>query len=146
MPVGIDIARGRDGGLLAAMGARGLAVIPALRRIATLMRQRERRVFASGGFGAWAALDPDTLASKRGGRILVDTGGLLDSLTQRGARYAVTRASSDLLVFGTSHPVAHLLRDGARGTPKRDPVPTVRAGEVEEWADELLTHITGRPL
>lgn len=131
-------------GLLDGMARRASDLRPAWRGVAQDMRQRERDLFDGGGHGLWPPLASSTVRRKHGqGRILVETGGLLASLTRRGDRYAVEQATETSLVFGTSNPVTNLLRRGVRGAPSRDPLPTFQQPEREFWAQELLDHVAG---
>ena len=72
---------------------------------------------------------------------LVFTGELRRSLTERGHRYAREKVSADSLLIGTTDPVAHLLKEGARGTRKRNPASLTapaRKQVVQAFRDELL--------
>ena len=130
--------------LLDGMVSRTSDLRPAWRGIAQDMRQRERELFEAGGRGLWAPLKASTVRRKGGqGRLLVDTGGLLASLTRRGDQYAVEDITETSLVFGTRNPVSNLLRRGVRGAVSRDPLPAFQAPEREFWAQELLDHVTG---
>ncbi len=130
-----------DGGLLSAIASRAGRTGPALSSAADAFRDRAARVFATAGFGAWAPLAVGTARRKGHGRVLIDDGGLLRSLTVRGDRYHVQRVTADELFVGTRNPVAHLHRDGARGRPKRNPVPPVTAAESEHFAEHLLGYL-----
>lgn len=91
-------------------------------------------VFATANFGTWAPLSPSTIATKGNSRILVDTGGLLDSLTGHGRG----RHEGDSISITTHERSAGFLKSGAHGAPARDPAPEPRAGEVHQWAEHLL--------
>lgn len=128
-------------GLLDGMADRIEEPQPALRAVGDAFRAREKRVFATAAGGTWPLNDPATARRKGTARVLVDTGGLLRSLTQRGAKYHVERVTRDELLVGTRNPVAHLHRDGARGMPKRNPVPPTTSAEREEFASGLLDFV-----
>lgn len=130
-----------SGGLLDQMANRVENPKPALRSIGEKFRSRQVDVFRTGGGGSWAPNDPRTARRKQDGRVLVDTGGLLRSLTQKGARYSVAQVTARDALFGTRNPVAHLQRDGARGLPKRNPVPPLTATEREQYAAGLLAFL-----
>lgn len=130
-----------DGGLLDQVAQRAERPQPALRAAGDTFRAREARVFATAAGGAWAPDAPGTVKRKGSSRVLVDDGGLLRSLTVRGDRYHVERVTSDELLVGTKNPVAHLHRQGARGIPKRNPVPPTTAAERAELAGGLLTFL-----
>jgi len=110
---------------------------PLLQLLAGELRAYEEEVFATAGFGTWAALDPSTVRAKGSSRILVDTAGLLDSLTKPGAE-RITEESVTLL---SDSPAAAYLKRGARGMPKRDPAPVPPASKVSEWAQDLLGYL-----
>lgn len=101
------------------------------------IRDYEKTVFASAGLGTWGALDPSTVAEKHGGRILVDTGGLLKSLTSRGGG-GVQRIAGDSVTVATTEISAVMAQRGARGMPKRNPAPKPSSGIVQGWARTLL--------
>lgn len=69
--------------------------------IASYFRAIERRRFETEGDGQWPALNPNTIRKKGSSRPMVDSGGLLASLTVPRARGAVTRATRTTLTFGT---------------------------------------------
>lgn len=98
----------------------------------------EEQVFGTRGLGRWASDDPDTIAAKGNGRVLVDTGNLLDELTNpiiEGEGVRVSAGDADYAGF---------LKRGSRGMPRRDPAPEPPQGTVEGWAEQLLGYlITG---
>jgi len=101
--------------------------------------------FDSRGFGSWAPNDIAWARAKRGNRVLVNNGNLLASLTNEHHPQAVRRRIGDSLVVSTKHPGAPHLAAGARGMPKRDPVPPVRPSFGRRVAIALLGEIiTGR--
>lgn len=114
---------------------------PLLRFLGEEILDYEAEVFATGGFGVWAPLDPYTVKAKGSSRILVDTGGLLDELTRPGGRSV--RVVGDAVEVVSDDPVAGYLARGARGMPKRDPAPSPPASRVELWAEDLLGFIVG---
>ncbi len=90
---------------------------PAMGLIAEDMREMEAAQFSSAGAGGgtpWAALAPSTVKRKRGrGGILVDSGALLDSLTDPGSPEHVEAIDQLSLEFGTSLPYAGFQQTGA---------------------------------
>ncbi len=96
----------------------------------------EAEVFATQGHGSWAALDPDTVKSKGSGRVLVDTGDLLDSLTRPGA--SGTRIAGDSVTISTSEVSGLFAQRGARGMPQRNPAPAPPPRVVQQWGEHLL--------
>lgn len=91
-------------------------------------------VFATRGFGTWAADDPYTVKSKGSGRVLVDNGDLLDSLTGRSA----VEISGDTVSVVSDDVAGIMAKRGARGAPKRDPFPVPSPTKVAGWAEDLL--------
>lgn len=91
-------------------------------------------VFATANFGTWAPLSPETVAIKGNARILVDTGGLLDSLTGHGRAHI----EGDSVNLTTDERSAPYLKSGARGMPTRDPAPAPPGYKLAEWAEHLL--------
>lgn len=105
------------------------------------LEEYEREVFATRGFGAWAADDEDTLERKSGSRVLVDTGGLLRQLTHADVAFGGDSVQVDQ---GTAFH-ARFLRDGDRGMPRRDPAPRPTSRHVRSWADQVIGYIvTGK--
>lgn len=101
----------------------------------------ERQAFASRGFGAWATNDPDTIAEKGSGRVLVDTGAVLRDLTSRSS----LRFTDDTVTLATQQLGAIMAKRGARGAPKRNPAPKPDSQHVEQWAERILgALISGR--
>lgn len=105
-------------------------------RCGLLLEDYEREVFATRGRGRWAPDDPLTIERKAGGRVLVDTGGLLDELTT-----AHVDSDDSVVVNQGDAYYARFLRDGDRGMPRRDPAPEPPASTRREWADRLLGYI-----
>lgn len=111
---------------------------PLLAVLAEEIRDYEAKVFASRGFGRWPSLDPETARRKRGGRVLVDSGDMLRSLTHYPAKDAVQDFASDSVTVGTRHVAAIMHKRGARGMPKRNPAPAPSSAQVRGWADAML--------
>lgn len=109
-----------------------------LELLGDLLVEYETDVFATSGHGAWAPLDPATIAAKGSTRILVNTGDLMRELTGSGADRP---EGESVVVTGTEY--AGYLKAGARGAPPRDPAPEPPHSDVEHWAHELLGHLTG---
>lgn len=82
------------------------------RRLGDEARKASARQFATG-----AGWEP----ARDGGRPLVDTGTLRDSLTRAGARFQRVDMTSDSIEIESTVPYAEYLRRGARGAPPRDP-------------------------
>lgn len=93
-------------------------------------------VFDSGGHGKWARLDPATVKAKRSNRVLVDTGTLLDALTD-----PKVRGDSVAVSAGPDAYYATFLKEGARGTPKRDPAPEPTHGFIQDLSEQLVSYI-----
>lgn len=94
-------------------------------------------VFASRAWGAWAPNDPAWARAKGGGRVLVDTGNLLASLTQPHVHDAVRRVVGEQMLYSTKHPAAEHLKRGSRGMPKRDPLPEPRPDVARRIAQRI---------
>lgn len=100
------------------------------------VRRAESELFASGGNGQWAPLDPATVRAKGSNRRLVDTGELMRHLT------AAPKISGDeLTVTGTDYMHFHIAGTGRM--PRRDPAPTPTPAQLNSWAEELLGHLVG---
>lgn len=112
----------------------------ALRAADEEFRKREARIFATGNGGSWAPDDLSTVKTKGSARVLVDSGDLLASLTRVGDRYHVRQVNGDSITLGTRNPVAHLHAKGARGMPRRNPVPPTTAAERGVYAADLLDY------
>lgn len=114
----------------------------ALEDVAQAIRDRQADVFRSGNNGRWAPNAPDTVRAKGSSRPLIKNGGLLDSLTRKGARGSRTVITLDRILVG-SDLVGGLMADkGARGAPRRDPVPDVTHRELQGWAQILADDLT----
>lgn len=133
----LDIGVRADGGLLDGIVGRLKQPTPLLKLMADEIRDYEGKVFASRGFGAWPALDPVTSAEKHGGALLVDTGGLLRSLTRYPAPNAVERIAGDSVTVATDD-VAAIMHQHGRHVPKRNPAPAPSRAVVAGWAQTLL--------
>jgi phage gpG-like protein len=108
---------------------------PGLERVADDMRKYEKSVFSTRG-GSRTRWKP-TEEDKR--RILVDTGGLLKSLTVEGAPNAVEKITADSVFIGTTHPAAIHHQRGRKGMPRRNPVPKPSPRRVKNWAQTFLS-------
>ena len=90
---------------------------PSMAMIAEDYRQRVAEQFASAGAAGgtlWAALAPATLKRKRGGGgILVNSGALIDSLTDPESPDHVETIDNLSLTFGTDLPYAGFQQTGA---------------------------------
>lgn len=115
-----------------------VSATPLLRGLQDDLQAYVDEVFASEGFGQWAPLAAVTVRSKNSGRILVDTGGLLDSLTGGGD------ISGETLTITTNEQSAGYLKAGARGMPKRNPLPEPPPATVNRWAEALLGDLVRR--
>lgn len=105
-----------------------------LNLIGEAMTDYEVALFAAGGRGQWAALDAATIAAKGHGRVLIDTGDLMQAATG-----AYTVMGDDVTVNLPEY--AQYLRAGARGMPRRDPAPVPEGATLEEWADQVLSYM-----
>lgn len=108
-----------------------------LRRImGDLLVDYEREVFATRGFGRWAADDPVTARLKGNGRVLVDTGALFDNLT------TVNDVDEDTVSVNQGDAFwGRFLRDGDRGMPRRDPAPKPSEATVSGWGQRILDYL-----
>lgn len=100
-----------------------------LRRLGTLIEDYERDVFETRDAGNWPTLSPDTIRIKGHARPMVDTGGLLEALTN-------ARVDGDSVAVTAPEYAKYPAR-------RRNPTPAPPAGVVAQWADDLLGHITG---
>lgn len=115
---------------------------PLLQLLAEEIRDYEKDVFRTGGFGRWEALDPETAQRKGSSRILVDTGGLLESLTRYPARNAVQTITEDSVTVASTD-VAGVMAQ--RRKPARNPAPAPSRAQVAGWAQRMLrTLLDGR--
>lgn len=110
---------------------------PLLTVLADEIRDYERQVFATRGFGRWPAVDAETARRKRGGRVLVDTGDMLAALTRYPARDAVQDFTTDSVTVATTD-VAAIMHQHGRHVPKRNPAPAPTRTHVRQWADAAL--------
>lgn len=108
---------------------------PLMKMLAHGLEEYERDVFATQGRGQWAPDDPDTVDLKGGGRVLVDSGNLLNELT-----HAEISGDTTSVLEGDAY-YARFLRDGDRGMPRRDPAPAPPHGTVSKWADQVLGYV-----
>jgi hypothetical protein len=92
-------------------------------------------VYKTGHSGKWAKLDPATVKAKRSRRVLVDTGELLKNLSKPQARGDAVIATAGSSFY------ASFLKDGARGTPKRDPAPEPPHDFVQDVAAEVAAFV-----
>lgn len=93
----------------------------------------------SPGGESWPALAPSTVAAKGHARILIDTGRLLQSLTQRGpdAVRNVTGGNGSFdLVFGTAVPYSVFHDEATGNRPARQHV-----GWNDQTLDEVTFHV-----
>lgn len=132
--VDVDVVAADD--LLDGIETRLTNADPLLRFLGAKMADYEAGAFATRGFGSWAPLDPDTVAGKGSARVLVDSGDLLDGLTNPGA--GNLQVTADSVRLHTAEKSAVFLRRGARGMPVRDPIPSPSRARVSEWAEDLI--------
>ena len=102
-------------------------------------RAHIQKAFDSQGFGRWPANDPAWAAAKSRGRVLQNTGALLDSLVDDHHPLGVRQVRGDAVTVSTRHPAAAHLKRGARGMPRRDPVPAAPSSTRRKMAERLLT-------
>lgn len=107
-----------------------------LRFLAEEISDYESEVFATQGFGTWGALDPDTVRAKGSGRVLVDTGDLLASLTNANA--GSVKIVGDTVTVSSGEVSGIMAQRGARGMPKRNPAPEPSPAKVQQWGEHLL--------
>ena len=101
-------------------------------------RAHIQEAFDTEGFGQWPANDPAWAAAKSRGRVLQNTGMLLDSLVDDRHPLGVRQVQGDSVTVTTRHPAAAHLKRGARGMPRRDPVPAAPSSTRRKMADRLL--------
>lgn len=123
---------------------RTLDMSPALRRIADHLRKEAQEAFDSAGSNLpkpWRPLRPAVVARKRASgddrRVLVRRGDLMHSLTDQHDRRHVERVRPGELWFGTSSPVAVLVRAGGRN-------PVQRPSDAKPILDIIAAHVAGR--
>lgn len=111
---------------LLAFGDRAIAPQPALHHIASILREQEREVFATEGFGSWAPLAASTVEQKsaRGlaPEILQATRHMKESLTEEHHVDHIEHVTVSELVFGTADEKAVFHAHGTSRMPKREPV------------------------
>ena len=112
--------------------------------VGDLFAMRQKAIFDKGGRPKWKPLSPKYILQRRreglGGRTLVRTGLLRDSVTQ--ARPAKT--GPKFAVFGPAgrtapHWVLH--KHGTKRMPKRDPLPNFTKKERGQVRDLIAVHI-----
>lgn len=108
-------------------------VQPALRETGMALLDYERDVFASSGPG-WSPLDPQTMARKSGGRVLVDSGALMDSLTGTDS----LEVDSDSVAVNSNVFYGRFHNTGTGRMPRRDPTPPPSAADARKFADAFL--------
>jgi phage gpG-like protein len=133
----VDVDVDAAAGMLDELAAKLENPRPLLEVLADEIRDYERQVFATRGFGRWPALDLETARRKRGGRVLVDTGDMLASLTRYPARDAVQDFGADSVTVATTD-VAAIMHQHGRHSPKRNPAPAPSSTQVRQWADTAL--------
>lgn len=127
---------------------------PPLEAVAAEFRRHTAEVIASGGPTGerWKPLARGYVAGKQRGRPMELTGRLAKSLTQKGARYAVTKIGRNTLQVGTSNPVAHLHHLGtvrrtvrktgrSSGAVPRRRLYAIDRGMRQRWEGRLLRWI-----
>jgi hypothetical protein len=129
---------------LRAMGVRFLEPEPILKLIGAALREIERELFIEQGYGSWEPLAPRTVAEKGHETILVDTHGLMDSLTDEGDGAHIEIIQRDELIFGTSDPKAGWARrgDAERNRPPRDPL-QVHETDVKAFSKAVQAYLVG---
>jgi phage gpG-like protein len=135
---------------------------PAMELIAADIREMEAGQFASAGASGgtlWAALAPSTVKRKRGGGgILVESGALLDSLTDSESPDHVEAIEKLSLEIGTDLTYARFQQTGAgwgfgealpppaprrgHGVPMR-PLLVLTADRQDRWVGFVAQQITG---
>ncbi|TIC78780.1 hypothetical protein [Nocardioides sp. GY 10127] len=139
----LEVDTSAAAGLLDGIIGRLDSADPLLGFLLDKLTDHEAQVFATRGFGAWPNLDPDTTREKGSSRVLVDTGGLLDALTDPSSR-AYTR-HGESLELDPPDP-ARYLAAGARGAPRRDPIPAPTPFTLTTWGSDLLDAIVSGQL
>lgn len=115
----------------------------ALEKVADLIRDRNRRMFNTGGFGSWAPKSARSLLTSGDPRPLVDTGNLMNSLTRSTSRDADHRVTSDSVSVESKSVAGIMAQRGSRGAPKRNPSPPPTRADLDKWAGVLLAGFLG---
>ena len=109
-----------------------------LRRLAgDLLADYEREVFGTRDRGRWEGDDPATQRAKNSGRVLVDTGNLLEELT-----HPLVEGDEIRVEAGDATYAIHLQRGAGNKMPPRDPAPAPSYSQVEDWAAQILGYLT----
>lgn len=116
-------------------------VQPALREVGMALLDYERDAFAQGGPG-WSPLDPQTMARKSGGRVLVDSGALMESLTGIDS----LDVDSDSVAVNSDVFYGRFHNTGTGRMPRRDPTPPPSAADARKFADVFIDALMGRML
>lgn len=106
-------------------GERAINAAPAFEFIATELMRIEREQFDTEGqrsSGGWAPLAESTLAQKTGPSILVESGELKASLTERGHPSQRLIISDTFMVFGSEVDYAAYHQRGTAHMPRRRPL------------------------
>jgi len=127
-------------------GQRAAAAQDAMRDIADHLRSVHRTAYTAGGVNLpkpWKPLAASTRERKRREgwpmATMVRRGDLRDSLTRNGAKYSRVRITPHELEFGTTSPVARLLRSRRGGGRDAVQIPT----DSTRIVAILPRHITG---
>jgi len=96
------------------------------------------------GFAGWAPLSPNYVAEKAaegyGSRILIRTGKLRMSLTDKTDANFVFRLTPKRLVIGTSVPYAKFHRRGTSNMPAREPIRITQALR-KRWSEIMRNFV-----
>jgi len=140
-------------------GERAEALRPVMEEIVGKIMSRERRMFETRGASSgvyWQPLQPNTIARKGGTTFhhhragerfdhpsnpLWRTGGLMRSLSERGAKDQILHVDDKGLEFGSRHPAADIHQQG-RGVPRRPPL-VVPKKHAHEYIGMLNNFIFG---
>lgn len=129
---------------LRAMGVRFLEPEPILHLIGAALRGIETELFLEQGHGSWPPLAPSTIAKKGFDTILVESHGLMESLTDESDAAHIEIIQRDELIFGTNDPKAGWARRGdtKRNRPPRDPL-QVHETDVKAFSKAIQAYLVG---
>lgn len=122
---------------------RAADLTPAFQRVVADHVAAQQEWFASAGQGTWPPHHPSTASAT--GRLLIDQGGLLKSLTEPSQHFSAVAIRSDEVRLGTRGGIAAILsrgRSGSNPMPAR-PLLDLRETTADRWLDILAGHVTG---
>lgn len=125
-----------------AAGIRDLS--PVYRDLGAWFADRQSQAFATGGFGKWPALDPETIRRRGGGSApLIDTGALRAAATSP----VPSKQTQSYVVFGLSSGDAQAYKARFQvsrrkaAANRRDPVPNPKAADRRAVAEIIVKYL-----